>query len=234
MSPPAESAGLAPLDIVGLVLVGLLMLLGLWRGLWWQVIRLVGLLAAVLLARTFAPDFAAWILGRWTELSPRLAHGIAWFSVFLGALLVATLLGLFGHQLLAAMKLGPLDRLGGGLLGAASGLLLHVAVLVALCQIAPEPFVGRVVAGTYSERVVRTVGDRWEVVLQGDAARELERLLGTEPPSPQDHPGDAFVDGDASVEGAAFVDGDAAGGGAPPVDEVSEPESAPRPPDRGP
>lgn len=197
MSTPAGLAGfdprsLAPLDIAGLIIVALLIVLGLWRGLWWQVIRLAGIVAAVVLARAFAPELAAWILGRWTDLPQRVAHGIAWFSVFLAGLLVAMLLGLLGQRLIQAMQLGLVNRLGGGLLGALSGFLLHVALLVVLCQLAPEPFVGRVVAGTYSEKLVETVGQRWEVVIDGDAAREIERLLGGD---------DAPPEGDASESG---------------------------------
>lgn len=180
-----DAGSLAPLDLAGLGLVAVLVVLGIWRGLWWQAVRLAGVLAAVLLARTFAPQLADWILGRWTELPHRLAHGMAWFAVFLGALLVATLLGLFGHRLLHAMQLGLADRVGGGLVGALTGVLLYLAVLIALCQLAPEPFVGRVVAGTYSERIVHTIGDRWEAVIDPAAAQEIQRLLEAgAPPQP--------------------------------------------------
>lgn len=167
----------APLDMVGLGLVGLLVVLGLWRGLWWQVIRLVGILAAVVLARAFSNGLSEQISTGWPELSPRLAYGVAWFGIFLGAMSVATLLGLLGQRMLRAMHLGIADRIGGGLVGAVTGVAGYVAVLIALVQLAPESFVGEVVAGTYSEKLVDAVGNRWQVVIDGDAAEEVRKLL---------------------------------------------------------
>ncbi len=168
---------LAPLDWVGVGLVVLLVVMGLWHGLWWQVIRLAGILAAVAVARSMGPSFAEWIAEQWPELPARFAHGGAWFTIFFGVLLVATVLGYLGQKMLETMKLGMANRLGGAALGAATGILLHVAVLLVLCQLAPEPFVGRVVAGTYSEKIVEAVGERWEVVVDKDAAKEIQRLL---------------------------------------------------------
>ncbi len=182
MNDPVSPLQLAPLDLVGLGLVGLLMLLGLWRGLWWQVIRLAGLLAAVALARTFGPELAAWIRQTWPELPPRVGNGAGWIAVFLGSLGVATLLGLLGNRMLEAMQLGLANRVGGGVMGAVTGILVHVAVLVALCQLAPEAFVGEVMAGTYSEQIVDTVGNKWEVVMDGSAAEEVRQLFERERP----------------------------------------------------
>lgn len=182
MNLQGPQAGFVPSDVavldwVGLGLVGVLIVLGLWRGLWWQVIRLVGILAAVAVARTFGTELAARVAERWPDLPPRVSYGSAWLALFLGVLLVATLLGVFGQRMLEAMQLGLANRLGGGAIGAITGIAIHVAVLIAICQLAPEAFVGRVVAGSYSERIVETVGDRWEVVIDGEAASEIERLL---------------------------------------------------------
>ena len=175
----SEGFDLAALDIVGLVVLGLLVLLGLWRGLWWQVIRLVGVVAAVALARAFGAGLAEPIAERWPDVSSRLAYGIAWIGIFLVTMGAATLLGLLGTKLLAAMQLGLVNRVGGGVAGAVTGILIHVAVLVALVQLAPEEFVGRAVAGTYSEKLYDAVGSRWPVVINpsADAAAEVDLLL---------------------------------------------------------
>ena len=50
-------------------------------------------------------------------------------------------------------------------------------LLVALCQLAPETFVGDSIAGTYSEKLVDTVGNRWRVVLGAEASEEVERVF---------------------------------------------------------
>ena len=92
-SLPAHFSELAAVDLIGLGLVGVLVILGLWRGLWWQVLRLVGVVAAVIVARVFSPETAAWISEQWPDLEGRLAHGVAWFGIFLLALGAASMLG---------------------------------------------------------------------------------------------------------------------------------------------
>ena len=170
---------LAPLDLVGAVLVSALLALGAWRGLWWQVIRLAGVVLAVVAARLFAERGALWIGENWPDLPLRAAHGISWVGFFLLALGASSLLGLLGQRLLEIMQLGLLNRVAGGLLGAATGFLLHVALLMGLCQLAPPNFVETHVAGTVSENVVDVVGSRWRVVLGAEAAAEVDRLLGS-------------------------------------------------------
>jgi len=169
---------LAPLDMVGLGLIGALVALGLWRGLWWQVIRLIGVVLAVALARIFSPEAATWIGETWPDLSPRLTQGLAWFSIFVLALGAASILGLLGQRLLEAMQLGIVNRLGGGLAGAVTGMLLHLAALIAIVQLAPEPFVERHVAGTVSGRLVDMAGNRWRVVIGAEAANQIDQLPG--------------------------------------------------------
>jgi len=184
-SAPLGTLGtLATLDWVGLGLIVLLVALGVWRGLWWQVVRLLGIVAAVALARGLSGGFAERISALWPELSPRLANGVAWISIFLVAMAVAALLGLLGNKVLQVMQLGLANRVGGGFAGLLTGLLLHGAVLIVLCQLAPEPFVGRVVAGSYSERLVGVAGERFPVLMTDEAAREVRRLLDRDPAAP--------------------------------------------------
>lgn len=196
---------LAGLDLVGLGIVCVLVVLGLARGLWWQLIRLAGIVAAVVVARTFGAEGAQWISERWPEVSPRVAHGGAWVVLFLGSMAVATLLGMIGHRLLEALHLGLANRLGGGLMGAATGLLLHLALVVGLCQLAPSSFVETTVAGTYSERLYEVAGERWKGLLNPVAAAEVKRLLvGEEAPSGS---------GSGATVPSRLVDQDENGGG---------------------
>ncbi len=168
---------LAWIDLLGLGLLGAFLILGFVRGLWWQVIRLVGVVAAVLIARAASPTLAPKLVAQWPDLQPRLAHGIAWFGIFLAAMIAATVLGLLGKRLLQAMQLGLFDRVGGAAVGAATGLLVHVAVLVAIVQLGSEPFVARTISGTTSEHLVDALGARWPVVLGRDAGGEVDDLL---------------------------------------------------------
>ena len=171
-------SSLAPLDMLGLGLVLLLLLLGVWRGLWWQVIRLVGLVIAVGVARVLAPEASAWILENSSDLSPRVAHGVAWGAIFMLTLGAATILGMLGQRLLEAMKLGVLNRAGGALAGAVTGVVVHLAILVALSQLAPEEFVSKHIGGTYSSELLDRAGSQWRVALGAEAASEVDRLIG--------------------------------------------------------
>ena len=171
----------APLDLVGLALVVLLLFLGLYRGLWWQMIRLVGVTVSVLIARAGGSPLAERLLALFPDLAPRTAHGIAWGTLFLTALLACALLGLLGQRLLEAMKLDLANRLAGGCAGAATGFCVHVALVVLVCQLAPARVLGQYVSGTYSERLYSALGVRWSVVMAADAAREVDRVLEPSP-----------------------------------------------------
>jgi uncharacterized membrane protein required for colicin V production len=169
----APAIDLRPLDFVGLGLVSILICLGLARGLWWQVIRLLGLVAAVAVARAFSAQVGDAIDARWPELPTRIGYGLGWFSIFLGVMALATLLGMVGHRLLEAMQLGLANRVGGAVIGGVTGVLLHLALVLAVCQLAPEDVVGRVVTGSYSERLYGALGN----VVDPVAAAEVERVL---------------------------------------------------------
>lgn len=180
---PALSLGW--IDTVGLVIVGVMLLLGAFRGLWWQVIRLLGLFAAVVLARALSPRLAPPLVEALPDLPPRVGYGLVWLAVFLAGLAVAALLGSLGKRLLSTMKLGLVDRAGGALLGVATGALVHVAFVAVLCQLAPEPWVARHVGATFSESALGAVGARWSAVVGTDAGAELERVFSRDPaPTP--------------------------------------------------
>lgn len=187
LQEPPTASDLAWIDLVGLGLVGLFGLLGAFRGLWWQVFRLVGLVAAVGIARAFAPRLA----GRaedWLSLAPPLAQGLSWLALFLFVLLVASLVGRLGKKTLEAMQLGLADRFGGLLAGAVTGLLLHAAFLVGLTYLAPESWVERTLRGTWSRPVLEVVTTRAPLLVDGEAAARIREFLGVAPP---DDPGQA-------------------------------------------
>ena len=172
---------LAPLDLVGLALISLLLLLGLFRGLWWQVIRLIGVSLSVLIARAAGAQLAQRLLALFPDLSVRTAHGLAWGMLFLTAFLACALLGLLGQRMLEAMKLDLANRIAGACAGAATGLFAHVVLLVLVCQLAPPRVLHQYVAGTYSERLYSALGGRWSLVMAAEAAHEVDQLLQQSP-----------------------------------------------------
>lgn len=205
--------GLAWIDAVGIGLVVLLFALGFWRGLWWQVMRLVGVFGAVLLARALSPRWEPLVLERFSELSPRFAQGLLWILLFLAGLAVAALLGLIGKRMLDALQLSLVDRTGGAFAGAATGLIGHCALLAALVQLGPEDFVLRTVAGTWSENLLATVGQRFPVVVDAAEGSEIDRLMQWSPRLGLD----GASPGEANAGGASAVEASADGAAPPPA-----------------
>jgi len=161
------------IDQLGLVLVGVFTLLGIWRGLWWQVVRLVGVVLAVGLARGLTPRFqpsAAEAL----DLSPSVSYGLVWMALFVAGLVVATVLGMIGKRALDAMQLGLVDRVGGALAGGLTGLVLHAAFLVLVSAFGRQAWTDRTFEGSRSGYLLTQLARR-PIILDAQAAETIVR-----------------------------------------------------------
>ena len=116
-------------DYVVLGIIGVSVLLSLMRGVVREVIGLVGWVIAVLAARAYAVDIAMMLPASIPNQGLRMVAAFA--MVFLGILLIASLLAIAVSELFKQVGLGWLDRGLGGLFGFARGLLI-VGVLVLL------------------------------------------------------------------------------------------------------
>ncbi len=177
---PASS--LPWLDVVGAVLIGGGALLGFWRGLWWQVVRLLGVVGAIGLARAATPLVWERLATFFPSLPERLAHGLTWFALFVAGLVVASLLGLIGKKSLEIMQLGLADRMGGALAGLLTGAAVQTALVVGLLHFAPRAFSNEALDGTTSASLFDALGDRVPLVVDEEAARNLKPWLERDPP----------------------------------------------------
>jgi uncharacterized membrane protein required for colicin V production len=178
----SSASGLATVDQVGLGLLALFSLLGVWRGLWWQVMRLLGLGAAVMIARTFSPKLGPHIesLG---EIGDGIAQGIAWVVLFVVALTVAALIGRLGKKSLEVMQLGLMDRVGGLLAGAVTGLVLFTSALVGVSYFAPD-WTAAQLSDTYSAVLLKQVSEHKPVLMDRKAAERFKQSLDAAPSRP--------------------------------------------------
>ena len=121
---------MALFDWIAVGLLGLSMLTGLWRGLMFEVISLVGWIAAFLCAQWFAADVAAWLPFGEPGASWRYAAGFV--LVFVAVAFAGGLVAAVTRRLVTAVGLRPVDRMLGALFGAARAAvaLLVVAVVV--------------------------------------------------------------------------------------------------------
>lgn len=126
---------LATLDWVILAVLLASAVLGLWRGLVYEVLSVLSWIAAFLLAQWFAPAVAAWLPMGGTGEALRYAAGF--LLVFIGAVFAGGLLAWLTRKMIEAVGLRPVDRALGGLFGLVRGALvvLVLAVVVHLAAL---------------------------------------------------------------------------------------------------
>ena len=117
-------------DGVLLAVLVLSAVLGLWRGLVYEVISVAGWVAAFLLAQAYADEVAA-VLPMGDALPAlKLAAGFA--LVFIATAFAGGLLAWLVKQLVASVGLRPIDRVLGGAFGLARGVLILLALTVVI------------------------------------------------------------------------------------------------------
>ena len=116
---------MATLDWVFLGVLAVSLALGAWRGLVYEVLSVLGWIAAFVLAQWLAPDAAAWLPMESAGDAVRYAAGFV--LVFVAAAFAAGLLAWLVKKLVEAVGLRPVDRT----LGAAFGLIRGAVLLLA-------------------------------------------------------------------------------------------------------
>lgn len=116
------------------VLLGVLlasMLVGLWRGLVYEVLSLAGWVAAFVVAQWLAVDAVAW-LPMIHGAPESIQYAVAFGVVFVVAVFVAGFVSWLIKKLVETVGLRPVDRTLGALFGLARGVVLLLALTVVL------------------------------------------------------------------------------------------------------
>jgi len=123
-----------------LIVVGLSILLGAWRGLVREMLSLAGWVLAVVLAMWFAYDIGRALPASLAPLQVRMV--VAAVVIFVAVLLAAGFGGIMLAKLFRAAGLGLTDRALGGMFGFARGALITLAVVlvVGFTALPKEPF----------------------------------------------------------------------------------------------
>jgi len=126
-------------DYAVIAVVGLSVMLAVFRGVVRELAAIAGWAAAFVLSGLFAHDLAQWLP---VALSPMLKAVIAYLVLFLGVLLLSGIAGLALTRLFHAAGLGFADRAVGALFGLMRGVLIvFVGVMLAgLTGLPREPF----------------------------------------------------------------------------------------------
>jgi len=122
----------AVLDWVVVAVFAASLLLGVWRGLVYEVLSVLNWVAAFVLAQWLAPR-AAQLLPL-SQAGDAIRYAAGFVVVFIAALFVGGLLAWLTRKLVAAAGLAPVDRALGGIFGVVRGTVavLVLAVLVHL------------------------------------------------------------------------------------------------------
>lgn len=122
-------------DWIILVVLGLSILLSLWRGFVREAASLAGWVAAFVIANLFIGEMASF-LAPWIEnITGR--YVAAGAILFAGTLVLAGMLGKLGNQVVHATGLTVLDRLLGTAFGFARGIIIVLVVVYLLRHLAP-------------------------------------------------------------------------------------------------
>jgi membrane protein required for colicin V production len=113
-------------DIVLLLFLLASMLLGLWRGLVFEVLSVAGWVLAFFLAQWYAAWAAAWLpVDEW---APPLRYAAGFALVFVATLFASSLLAWLIKMAFEAVGLRPIDRVLGACFGILRGLVLLLAL----------------------------------------------------------------------------------------------------------
>lgn len=114
------------IDWAFLAVVGVSIVVGVLRGLLFEVMSVLGWVVAYVAAHAFGPWASAWLPvgspGSWLDAAA------GFVAVFLAVLVVWSLLAWVIRRLIQASPLSPLDRLFGALFGLLRGLLVALVV----------------------------------------------------------------------------------------------------------
>tara|TARA_B100001540_G_scaffold94100_1_gene84892 strand:- start:1851 stop:2372 length:522 start_codon:yes stop_codon:yes gene_type:complete len=122
-------------DWLIVVVLGLSILLSLWRGFTREAISLAGWVAAFVIANMFAAQFSTLLASAIDNITGR--YVVAFAILFAGTLVVAGLLARLARQVVKATGLSLLDRLLGTVFGFARGVILVLVAAYLLRQLAP-------------------------------------------------------------------------------------------------
>lgn len=184
LQDPETGGGLSALfgdtpwiDLVGLAIVFTFFALGIRRGLVWQVTRLIGMLLAVTIARSISPEFVPHF-EEVLSLPAKACQGIVWFLVFMATLIVTALVGMVGRRALEAVQLGAMDRMGGGMAGAVTGVIVHCVLLIMLTSLSTAEWASHTLRGSASASMLDNLSRKSHLLLDAQAAERIMEPWG--------------------------------------------------------
>jgi len=118
------------LDWICLAVLLLSLLLGVWRGLVYELVSVASWIVAFFLAQWFALEVGHML--PWAGAGETLRYALGFAVVFIGSVLLGGLVAVLARKLFAAIGLQPVDRALGAGFGLVRGLVLLLAATVVI------------------------------------------------------------------------------------------------------
>ena len=185
---PESSLTLGWIDYTAIAIIIVFVVLGLFRGLLWQISRLASLLVSFWLSGVYAGELAVFVEQKLGWFEGDIALYAAYFAIFISCLIVLSLITMVLDKLLRRLELKYYDYLGGGALGMVTGIALVIVALgAALAFSAREGSFFRTVNASETARWSRAIVERLDPWLP-ERVRELYLEVPAERPEQQQAP----------------------------------------------
>ncbi|MBA4419013.1 MAG: hypothetical protein C0392_14080 [Syntrophus sp. (in: bacteria)] len=164
-------------DIIVLAVIGILTIIGLWKGMVRQIFGLLGVIAGYILAMRFYQPCSKFL----TDIHPGVAKAISFIAIFLACILLAHLIGWGVGRFFAVVKLGFLNRIGGGLMGFLKGcIIVSVGVMVLTAFLSADHSIFK---KSSTMKYILPVTTALKGVTRGDVKDKYNEKIGTEKPA---------------------------------------------------
>ena len=128
--PGLPEGNMNTLDIIFLIILGTLLIRGMFRGLMREIASILGLVLGFFLANTYHAELVPYVQ-QFIE-TEGYAQALSYLAIFFGTMICVFIMATLFKQFLKLIMLGWFDRLGGGGLGFLKGLLLCSIILMVL------------------------------------------------------------------------------------------------------
>jgi len=193
-------------DCTAMAVIAAFFVIGLFKGLFWQVSRIGILVASYIVAGRFGGDLGRWLardvhaaeIGAAAATPapatpPDALFYVSYLILFVGVLIVLGLIAMQVQKLVKKTGLGFFDRIGGGLFGVATGACTVLFLLFVVNMFFRDTVLGRQAEASHSQRLSRRAID-WLGPRVPDEVRNALELAPLSSQGAPDAPPDAPPD----------------------------------------
>ncbi len=128
--------GITPLDVAMAFIILLFVSMGIYRGLFREILSLIGFVAGIYLAAYYYTPLAKWAM-QWFPSFPALVNIFSFFLILVAVVFVMGILGVVFRKLLIIGDLNIMDRMLGGAFGLLKALLINAFIIILLVTFVP-------------------------------------------------------------------------------------------------